>query len=72
MQDVVDLEERRDLVDTRVDRGRLDARRPQRARDVLEGREMRVEREVLERHADIAAFRAGIDHRLAIDPNVAA
>ena len=48
------------------------AARPQRARDVLEGRHMRKEREVLERHADVALARAPQpSDRAAVDPDVA-
>ncbi len=43
----------------------------ERARDVLEGRQMRVEGEVLERHADLALLGPEIDHGLVADPHVA-
>lgn len=67
VEDVVDLEQTRDASDPL---GKLlpgQAARPQRAGDVLEGRHMRKQREVLEGHADGPLLRRNVDHVLAID-----
>ena len=68
---MVDLQELGDLVDLGADLALGGAAGAQRARDVLERRHVGEQREVLERHADVARLGADADDRAAVDLDVA-
>ncbi len=68
-QHMLDLQQRRHLLDPPGHLGSAQAARAQRARDVVERAHVRIEREVLERHADVAILGRQHGHGLVADPD---
>jgi hypothetical protein len=66
-QDMVDLEEPGDAGNAILDLRIVLRPRPQGACDILKGVHMREQREILERHADIAMLGCHIRHVLVVD-----
>ena len=71
VEEVGDAQHAGDLAHRLVDLAAAHARGAQRKGDVLEHRHMRIKREGLEHHGDVAVGRLEVLHRLAVDQDVA-